>query len=136
MVTHTRTHTRAREHGDACTPFLLAPLVRLLTPFFFALLLPVLCVRSSRFNTGAITSRGAAVLVKEPVCRGRDFLGVFRRLRAEGWSRDHVAVFDLAAYGPEQRRPPNGLPPVRSIGVGSNNYTFDIELLSEEDAKL
>lgn len=77
---------------------------------------------------------GDAFAVKESVQKARDFVVVFRRAQEDGWPRNQAAVFDLAAYGQEERHPKAAIPPMAGVGVGSS-YTFDLELLSEEDAK-
>jgi len=75
---------------------------------------------------------GNVMFQKESVCKAHETLCVFKRLAKDGWKKDSVVVFNLAAYGKVQRGPPSTIPPISGLGVGYH-YNMDIEMLSEAD---
>ena len=86
-------------------------------------------------SKSVVDSRGMHIFQKEPTCFARNFKAALKRLKKDGWEKDQVAVFNLAGYGPQERNPKATFQPISGLGV-SGNYTFDLELLSEEDAQL
>jgi hypothetical protein len=72
------------------------------------------------------------IIRKICIRNGFNYTVVLRRLAADGWSKEHVAVFRLAAYGPESAsgNPLKTIPPMTGIGV-AGSFIFEPELLKE-----
>ena len=75
-------------------------------------------------------NHGRFIIVKYVARFGFNYTVVLCRFAKDGWAKDHVAVFRLAAYGPVGRNPARNIPPMTGVGV-AGSYTFEAELLKE-----